>query len=53
MKSKINFGDFLVLAGVGLLSYGIWRIYPPAGWILFGLLILGTGASWQRRAQGN
>lgn len=32
--------DVAGLAGVGLISYGAWRIYEPAGFIVGGLLVL-------------
>jgi|GEM_PF-562351 len=35
--------DITGLGGVGLVSYGAWMIYPPAGFITAGiLLIVGT-----------
>ena len=35
--------DLAGLCGVGLVSYGAWLIYPPAGFITGGiLLIIGT-----------
>jgi hypothetical protein len=35
--------DLAGLCGVGLVSYGAWMIYPPAGFITGGfLLIVGT-----------
>ena len=35
--------DVVGLGGVGLVSYGAWMIYPPAGFITAGiLLIVGT-----------
>ena len=35
--------DLAGLCGVGLVSYGAWLIYPPAGFIVGGfLLILGA-----------
>ena len=35
--------DLAGLGGVGLVSYGAWMIYPPAGFITAGiLLIFGT-----------
>ncbi len=35
--------DLAGLSGVGLVSYGAWLIYPPAGFIVGGsLLILGA-----------
>ena len=35
--------DLAGLCGVGLVSYGAWMVYPPAGFITAGfLLILGA-----------
>ncbi len=35
--------DLAGLCGVGLVSYGAWTVYPPAGFITAGiLLIVGT-----------
>ena len=35
--------DLAGLCGVGLVSYGAWMVYPPAGFITAGfLLIVGT-----------
>jgi hypothetical protein len=28
------------LAGLLLLSYGVWLVFPPAGWIAAGVLVL-------------
>ena len=32
--------DLAGLCGVGLVSYGAWMIYPPAGFITAGLLLI-------------
>lgn len=32
--------DMAGLCGVGLVSYGAWMIYPPAGFITGGLLLI-------------
>lgn len=32
--------DATGLAGAGLISYGAWRVYEPAGFIVAGLLLL-------------
>jgi hypothetical protein len=32
--------DVAGLGGVGLVSYGAWMIYPPAGFITAGLLLI-------------
>jgi hypothetical protein len=31
----------LALLGLAALLYGVWRVYPPAAFILGGLLLLG------------
>lgn len=35
--------DLLVFGGIGLLGYGAWTIYPPAGYISTGLLFFWLG----------
>lgn len=32
--------DLAGLAGAGVIAYGAWSIYPPAGWIAGGILML-------------
>ena len=32
--------DCLGLAAVGLMAFGAWQVYPPAGFIVAGALIL-------------
>ena len=32
--------DMAGLCGVGLVSYGAWLIYPPAGFITAGILLI-------------
>lgn len=32
--------DLAGLTGVGLISYGAWQIYPPAGFIVGGSLMI-------------
>lgn len=32
--------DLAGLCGVGLVSYGAWMIYPPAGFIVAGTLLI-------------
>ena len=32
--------DLAGLCGVGLVSYGAWLIYPPAGFITAGILLI-------------
>jgi len=38
-----NAPDALMLAGASSLSYGAWLVYPPAGFIVGGLLLLAAG----------
>lgn len=35
-----SFSDVAGLAGVGLLSFGSWLVYRPAGFIVAGALLL-------------
>jgi hypothetical protein len=35
--------DALLIAGVGLVSYGAWLVYEPAGFIVGGLMGLAGG----------
>jgi hypothetical protein len=37
------FPDILLTSGALILSYGAWLVYPPAGFISIGLLMLITG----------
>lgn len=32
--------DSMIMAGVGLVSYGAWLVYEPAGFITGGVLLL-------------
>jgi hypothetical protein len=34
--------DLAGLSGVGLVSYGAWMIYPPAGFITAGILLIAS-----------
>lgn len=47
MTPKGVFSDVLILAGYGLVVYGTWRVYEPAGFIVAGVLMLmaGVGSS--------
>lgn len=42
MKREL-IADYLGLSGTGLLSYGAWLVYPPAGFIVGGALLLAAG----------
>jgi hypothetical protein len=43
--------DLAGLVGVALMVYGAWLIYPPAGYITAGLLLL-VGSLLAARAEG-
>lgn len=38
MKQTIR--DLVALAGAGLVAFGAWRVYPPAGFIVGGVLLV-------------
>jgi hypothetical protein len=40
---KLFLPDLLLLAGAGSVAYGAWAIYPPAGFIVGGALVLLAG----------
>lgn len=44
--------DIAAFAGVGLVSYGAWLVYPPAGFIACGVLLLIISAVGVFRGQG-
>jgi hypothetical protein len=35
--------DALMVAGAAAVSYGAWAIYPPAGYIVGGVIMAGAG----------
>lgn len=41
--------DVVALGGAGLLIYGSWLAYSPAGFIVAGVLALGAGINGARR----
>jgi hypothetical protein len=42
--------DAMGIAGAVLVAYGAWRVYPPAGIILAGLMLLMGCILWARGA---
>jgi hypothetical protein len=38
-----NIGELVILIGIGAVSYGAWAIYPPAGFITAGVLLILIG----------
>ncbi len=45
-----NVADGLLLAGAAAVSYGAWLMYPPAGFIVGGVLAMVAGALIARGA---
>ncbi len=41
--------DVSILGGAALLAYGSWLAYPPAGFIVGGLVVLCAGLNGSRR----
>ena len=44
--------DGLAFAGVGLVSYGAWLVYKPAGFIACGVLLLAVSVVGVFRGRG-
>lgn len=44
--------DLMTLSGAGLISYGAWLVYEPAGFIVGGTLALAAGVIGSLRAGG-
>jgi hypothetical protein len=42
--------DGAAFAGVLLVSYGVWQVYAPAGYITVGLILIGASALHARMA---
>lgn len=42
--------DALIAGGTGLLAYGAWLVYAPAGFIVGGGLVLAAGILAARKA---
>lgn len=40
MKAVVVARDAAGITGAGLIAYGAWLIFPPAGFIVGGLLVL-------------
>lgn len=36
-------GDLMILAGAGVLVYGVHQVYPPAAWIVAGIILVTVG----------
>jgi hypothetical protein len=43
--------DVLSVSGAGLIAFGAWRIYSPAGYIVAGLLLLAAGLAGALRSE--
>lgn len=42
--------DALMVAGAASVAFGAWLVYPPAGWIVGGVLTLAAGVLAARAA---
>ena len=47
--ARIGVDDIIGVTGVGLASYGTWLIYPPAAFILAGVLFMAVALLAARR----
>jgi TRAP-type C4-dicarboxylate transport system permease small subunit len=47
------FGDVCSLVGAGLIGYGAWLVYAPAGFITIGAMALVFGVGVARSRQGD
>lgn len=45
--------DILLLIGVYLVSYGVYQIYIPAGYIVLGIFFLLAAVIWSKGTGGN
>lgn len=46
---KMIADDILLIAGIGFLFYGVYQIYPPAGFIVLGLWLTGIAVLIAKR----
>lgn len=42
--------DVSAIGGAGLIAYGAWLAYPPAGYVVVGLVLLAASILGARRA---
>lgn len=50
-KIKRILDDLLFIAGVILISIGVYQIYIPAGYVVLGILLIITAVLWSRGAE--
>lgn len=43
IAALFDFGDVLFVAAVASIAYGVAQIYPPAAWIVVGLIFIVVG----------
>jgi hypothetical protein len=43
MKENIGAGEIIGFCGTTMIGFGVWEIYPPAGYIAAGCMIFATG----------
>ena len=46
---KKHIPDALLIAGAGLISFGAWLVYQPAGFMVGGLMVLVAGVITSRK----
>lgn len=44
-----NLRDLVFWIGLGLTTYGSFQVYPPAGYLVPGMLCLGLALYWRGR----
>lgn len=47
LRQHFTAREFLVLAGMGLLGWGLWLLHPVAAFLGLGLLLLYIGLWWK------
>lgn len=55
MRLGLDGNDVIFLAGAGTVAYGVWQIYPPAGIIALGLVMVAValGRGRELEAKGD
>ena len=50
MRAQIVVIDLLILGGAGAITWGVWQMHGPAGWITGGALAMACGLALARQA---
>lgn len=51
-KIKTMIDDLLFAAGALLISFGVYQIYIPAGYIVLGAFLIAAAVIWTKGAEG-